>query len=128
MTEPPEDLLGGFDIGALLEQAQEMQAGLQQAQAELAKQTIEGSVAGGAVGVTVSGVGELVGVRVDPGVVVGDDVESLTDLGDLIVAAYRDAKSQADRLATQALDPIADGLRGGLPGSGDVARQPVDGG
>ena len=43
--------------------------------------------------------------------------ESLSDLGDLVVAAYRDAKGRADQLAAQTLGPLAGGL-GGPGGSG----------
>ncbi|MCW2836310.1 MAG: hypothetical protein JWQ15_424, partial [Marmoricola sp.] len=49
----------------------------------------------------------------------GTDVDSLADLGDLVVAAYRDAKTQVDALAARALGPLAGGmddLGGGLPG------------
>jgi DNA-binding protein YbaB len=113
MTNDPGSMggLGGFDLGAMLEQAQAMQAQLMNAQADLAAQTVDGSAGG--VQVTVSGTGDLVGVRVTPGTFDGNDEESLTDLGDLVVAAFRDAKSQADALAAQALGPFASGLGGG---------------
>ena len=45
MTENPFGE-GGFDLGAMLEQAQQMQAQLMQAQAELAEQTVEGTAGG----------------------------------------------------------------------------------
>jgi hypothetical protein len=45
-----------------------------------------------------------------------DAEESLTDLGDLVVAAFRDAKAKADALAAQALGPLAGGLGGDLGG------------
>ena len=102
--------MGGFDLGAMLEQAQQMQAQLMDAQAELAAKTVDGSAGG--VQVTVSGTGELVGVRVAPGSFDGGDEESLADLGDLVVAAFRDARSKADALAQQALGPLAGGLGG----------------
>ena len=109
-----ENPMGGFDLGAMLEQAQAMQAQLMDAQAELAARTVEGSAGG--VQVTVSGTGELVGVRVAPGAFDSNDEESLSDLGDLVVAAFRDAKAKADALAAQALGPLAGGLGGGLGG------------
>ena len=49
-----------------------------------------------------------------------DDTE---DLEDLIVAAYRDAKAQADALAAQKLGPLAGGL-GGDPGAGGMPGGP----
>lgn len=115
--DPFGGLLGGFDMNAILEQAQAMQQQIQDAQDNLADVRVEGSVAGGAVTVTVNGVGDVLGVNVRPGTVDGEDPESLADLSDLIVAAYRDAKSQSDELASQALGPLAGGS-GGLPGFG----------
>ena len=69
MTQNPFDALGGggFDMNALLQQAQQMQQQLEEAQANLAQQTVEGTVAGGAVTVTANGVGELVGVTIRSG-------------------------------------------------------------
>ncbi len=121
MTQNPFDALGGggLDLGALLQQAQQMQDDLQDAQTRLADAKVEGSVAGGAVTVTVSGTGELVGVSIGPDVVDASEelADNLDEIGDLVVAAYRDAKAKADALAEQALGPLAGGLPG-LPGSG----------
>jgi DNA-binding protein YbaB len=114
MTNDP-NAMGGFDLNAMLEQAQAMQAQLMSAQAELASKTVEGS--SGGVEVTLSGTGELVGVRVPAGTFDGGDEESLADLGDLVVAAFRDAKAKADAMASSALGPLAGGLGGeGLGG------------
>lgn len=118
MTESqnPFDALGGaggFDMNALLQQAQQMQEQLQAAQDRLADTTAEGTV--GAVTVTVTGVGELAGVTITPGAFDAADAESLADLGDMVVAAYRDAKAKADALASEALGPLAGGLPG-MPG------------
>ncbi len=116
MTQNPFDALGGgdMDMNAILQQAQAMQEQLQDAQARLAAAEVEGSVAGGAVAVTVNGMGELAGVTVRPGSFDGQDQESLSELGDMVVAAYRDAKSQADAMAGEALGPMAGGMGGGL--------------
>jgi hypothetical protein len=111
-----DNAMGGFDLGAMLEQAQQMQAQLMDAQAELAAKTVDGTAGG--VQVTVSGTGELVGVQVGAGAFDGNDEESLADLGDLVVAAFRDAKAKADALAASALGPLAGGLGGGDLGSG----------
>lgn len=122
MTDNPFDALGGggFDMNALLQQAQQLQQQLHDAQALLGATTVDGQVAGGAVVVTVSGVGDLKGVTIRPGTVNGDDESDLTDLGDLIVAAYRDAKAKADALAAETMGPLAGGLGGGdaAPGIG----------
>ena len=116
MTQNPFETLGegGFDMNALLQQAQAMQEQLQSAQQRLSETTLEGSVAGGVVTVTVNGVGDLVGVRIQDGGAGSGSAEDLADLGDMVVAAYRDAKAQADAMAGEALGPLAGG--GGLPG------------
>jgi nucleoid-associated protein EbfC len=108
---------GGFDLNAMLEQAQQMQAQLVAAQEELASTTVEG--AAGGVTVTLTGTGELTAVNVTPGSFDSSDADSLTDLGDLVVAAYRDGKSKVDELASRALGPLA----GGGPGGGDQGGQ-----
>ena len=117
MSQSPFDALGGggFDMNALLQQAQQMQEQLASAQAQLADTVVDGTVAGGAVTVQVNGVGELVGVEIKAGGFDGSSADDLSDLGDMIVAAYRDAKAQADALAGEALGPLAGG---GLPGGG----------
>ena len=116
-TPNPFDALGvgGFDMNALLQQAQQMQERLEDAQAQLADTTVEGTVGGGVVTVTVNGVGELVGVAIREGGFDGSSADDLADLGDLIVAAYRDAASKAQALAAEKLGPLAGGL-GGEPG------------
>lgn len=100
---------GGFDMNALLQQAQQMQQQMMDAQAQLAEATVQGTVGDGLVSVTLNGTGELVGVSIKKG---SFDPEDTEDLEDLIVAAYRDAKAQADALASEKLGPLAGGLGG----------------
>src|SRR6476660_5646327 len=118
MTQNPFDALGGGGVGvsALLQQAQQMQQQLEEAQANLAQQTVEGTVAGGAVTVTANGVGELVGVAIRTGEFDGSDPDDLSDLSDLIVAAYRDARAKSEALAGDSLGPLSEGLGGGAGG------------
>jgi nucleoid-associated protein EbfC len=117
MTDNPFEALGGsgFDFQGLLEQAQQMQEQLESAQERLADARVDGTAGGGAVRVTVNGIGELQAVAIRPGSFDGSSDDDLSDLGDLVVAAYRDAKSQADAMASNALGPLAGG---GLPGLG----------
>ncbi len=76
----------GMDMNALLQQAQAMQAQLQQAQEDLANSVFTGSAGGDLVQAVVTGAGELVGLTIEPGAVDLDDLESLSDL---IIAAPR---------------------------------------
>ncbi|MGK2874710.1 MAG: YbaB/EbfC family nucleoid-associated protein [Nocardioides sp.] len=125
MTDNPLDglagALGGLDMGSLLAQAQQMQDQMMQAQRRLAEATVDGTVAGGAVTVTVNGVGELLTVAIRAGEFDGSDIDDLTDLGDLVVAAYRDAKAQADEMAAASLSPLTGGLGEG-PGLPDIGK------
>lgn len=119
MTENPFEGLGGaggFDMNALLAQAQEMQEQLNAANERLKLQRIEGSA--GAVTVTIAGSGELTAVKINPGSFDANSAEDLEDLGDLIVAAFQDAKAKADENAVEAFGPIADGGLPGMPGLG----------
>jgi DNA-binding YbaB/EbfC family protein len=99
----------------LMQQAQKMQQQLAVAQQELAAATVDGTAGGGLVRATLTGVGELTAVVIDPSVVDPDDIETLQDL---VVAAVRDAKRAADELASQTMGPLTGGLGGslGLPG------------
>jgi hypothetical protein len=106
------------DMQAILQQAQQMQQQLMSAQQELAEAEVTGSAGGGLVTAVVSGGGELKSLTIDPKVVDPDDVETLADL---IVAAVRDANTQAQGLAAAKMGPLAGGLGGdlgslGLPG------------
>lgn len=111
---------GGLDLNALLQQAQAMQEQLVSAQEQLADAEVEGTVGDGLVSVTVNGTGELVGVKIRAGSFDPDDTE---DLEDLIVAAYREARSRADAMAAEALGPLAGGL--GALGGGTGGGSPL---
>ncbi|MFT4008642.1 MAG: YbaB/EbfC family nucleoid-associated protein [Nocardioidaceae bacterium] len=119
---PLEAALGGFDLNSLLQQAQAMQEQMVAASQELAEAEVEGTVADGLVTVTVNGTGELKRVKIRAGSFDPDDTE---DLEDLIVAAYRDAKSRADAEAASKLGPLAGGLPGGMPDIGGGGGLPL---
>ncbi len=91
----------------LMKQAQEMQSKLQQAQEELAEQIFEGKAGGGLVTVTVSGKSEMKSVAIDPSLLTPDEKEVLEDL---IVAAFNDAKSSAERAYGDMMSNVAGGM------------------
>jgi len=99
----------------LMKQAQKMQRDLLAAQEEIAATTVEGSAGGNLVTATMTGAGELTGLTIDPSVVDPEDVETLQDL---VVAAVRAAKDNADELAAAKMGPMAGGMGGalGIPG------------
>ncbi|MGZ4617863.1 MAG: YbaB/EbfC family nucleoid-associated protein [Frankiaceae bacterium] len=101
----------------LLQQALHMQAQLATAQDELAAAQVEGSAGGGLVSARMTGVGELVGLVIDPAAVDPDDTETLADL---VLAAVRDATRAARRLAEEKMGGVTAGMTAGLsvPGFG----------
>mgnify|MGYP003491119762 FL=1 len=101
----------GFDMNALLAQAQAMQSQLARAQEELAAKQVLGSAGGDLVQVTVNGAGELLSVNIKPEAWDEDDPSTL---GDLIVAAVRDANKKVAILAETTMPQLPD--RGGLTG------------
>lgn len=94
---------GGFDMNALLQQAQAMQQQLADAQENLAAQSVTGSAGGDLVTVTMSGTGEVTAVSIKPEACDPDDTETL---GDLVVAACRDAAQQVQALAQASMPQI----------------------
>jgi nucleoid-associated protein EbfC len=108
---------GQPDMAQLLQQAQQMQQQLVAAQEELARTEVTGTAGGGLVTATMTGNGELTALTIAKDAVDPDDVETLQDL---VVAAVRDAKREADARAASAMGPLAGGLGGagglGLPG------------
>jgi DNA-binding YbaB/EbfC family protein len=109
--------MGGLDLGALLEQAQEMAAGMAEAQQAAADTVVEGSSGGGMVTVTVTGTFEFQRVRIDPKAIDPGDPGMLEDL---VLAAVRDAARRVGELQQQSiggLGPLGGDL-GGLLGGG----------
>ena len=107
------DLSEGFDLGGLLEQAQQMQQQLMDAQAALADEVVEGHAGGGVVKVTVTGGMEFRSVKIDKSAVDPDDVEMLEDL---ILAALHDASHKVQELTQQGMGQLGLGGLGGLLG------------
>jgi DNA-binding YbaB/EbfC family protein len=117
----------GFDLGALLDSATQMQQQLVAAQAAAAAQVVEGQAGGGVVKITVNGGMEFQAVEIAPEAIDPDDPEMLQDL---VLAALHDAVARVNDAQAQAMggfDPTSLDL-GGLLGGGDPASlgMPVD--
>ena len=96
----------------MMKQMQKLQAGMQLAQENLAKETVSASAGGGAVTVTITGALEFADVKIDPAAL--EDVELLQDT---ILAASNEAMRQAQELANTRLGSVAGGLGSlGIPG------------
>jgi DNA-binding YbaB/EbfC family protein len=114
IEQPEEPQLGGLDLGALLEQAQQMQQQLMEAQAAAADQVVEGHAGGGVVKVTVTGAMDFRSVTIDPAAV---DPSDVTMLEDLVLAAIHDAVHQVQELQQQSLGGLGGALGGLMPGT-----------
>jgi len=93
-------------IGNLMKQAQQMQANMQKAQAEIAAMEITGESGGGMVKVTINGRHEARRVQIDPTVPL-DDREMLEDL---VAAAFNDAVHRLEATTQEKMS----GLMGGM--------------
>jgi len=69
-----------MNIAKLMQQAQQMQAGLAAKQEELARRTVDATVGGGKVQVTATCAGDVVSIRIDPSLVDPSDVAFLEEL------------------------------------------------
>jgi nucleoid-associated protein EbfC len=105
----------GFDLGALVEQAQQLQQRLMEAQQEAAEVVHTGVAGGGAVTVEVTGGMEFRRVTIQPEVVDPDDVPILEDL---LLAALHDAVGKAQQAQQDAVGGLGLGGIGGLLGGG----------
>ena len=86
-----------MNIQNMMKQAQQMQERLQKQMAEL---RIEATAGGGMVTVVVNGGKQLQSIKIDPEVVIKEDVEMLQDL---ILAAINDAQRKADEAMAQTM-------------------------
>ena len=96
---------------AMQKQLQELQRKMYEAQEALAHETVNSTVGGGAVTVTMTGQQKLTEVNIAP--------EALQDgemLQDLIVAAVNDAIERSQKLAGDCMGAVTGGLGLGLPG------------
>lgn len=93
-------MFGDFDLNALMQQAQQMQADMERAQEEVLSKTYTASAGGDLVTVVLSGKGDLEELTIKPDAVDPDDIETLSDL---IVAAYRSARAEADAAMAAAM-------------------------
>ena len=96
------------DFLGLMKQATQLQAKMQEMQAELDQITVEGIAGGGMVSVTLTAKGDMKGVRIDPSLIKPEEKEIVEDL---LVAAHADARRKAETLLQEKMK----GLTGGLP-------------
>ena len=95
------------DIMGMMKAAGEMKAKMEAMQAELAELVVEGRAGGGMVVVSLSGKGDMRGIKIDPSLLKPEDAEVVEDL---IVAAYNDAKGKSEAEAQRKMAEVTAGL------------------
>ncbi len=102
-------------IGKLMKQAAKMQRQMQEAQAQLADQTVEASSGGGAVKVTASCDGAVKSISIDPDAV---DTEDISMLEDMVLGAVNQALDKGRETQAAEMGKLTGGMGGGmgLPG------------
>lgn len=98
-------------LGNLMKQAQKMAEDSERIQEELHNERVEATSGGGMVTAVVTGMGEVLEVKIDPQVVDPDDVEMLQDL---VVSALREALEKAAELKNGKMADLTGGM--GIPG------------
>ena len=107
---------GGFDVNALMKQAQQMQSEMLQAQEALKDEVVEASAGGGMVKVKMGGDLTLREVVIDPEAI---DPEEPELLAEMVQAAVNEALRAAQELQQSKLGGLTGGMdlgSLGLPG------------
>lgn len=95
-------------LGDLMQQAQKMQAKMQEAQEQLAEMEVTGESGAGLVKIMMTGKHEARRLSIDPSLLADDDQEMLEDL---IVSAINDAVKKVE---AESKDSMAD-MTAGIP-------------
>ncbi len=96
---------GKGGLGNLMQQAQEMQKNMQEAQAEIAKMEVAGESGGGLVKVVMTGKHELIKVSIDDSLM--DDKEMLEDL---VAAAVNSAARNVEAVSKEKMGGLTAGM------------------
>ena len=97
------------NMSGLLQQAQQMQRKMMEVDKKLNEMEVTGSVSGGLVTITMTGKGDVKGVKIDTSL--KEDIEVLEDL---ILAAHNNAKDQLKSKTSEEISKATGGF--GIPG------------
>ena len=95
------------NMAGMMKKVQEMQSRMEALQQEMADTEFSAAVGGGAVQVTVTGKGEMRGVKIDPSAVDAEDIDMLEDM---ICLAANNARAEADATMAAKMKDITGGL------------------
>ena len=95
----------------MLRQAQQLQQRMAKIQEELESATVEATSGGGVVSVVVNGKMGLESLKIDPEVVVAEDVDMLQDL---VMAAVNEGLEKAQQMVSDRMSSVTGGMN--IPG------------
>ncbi len=101
---------GGLDLNAMMKQAQQMQAEMNEAQEGLKDEVVDASAGGGMVKLKMSGDLRLLEITIDPEAIDPEDPELLQDM---VHAAVNEGIRAAQELASSRMGGIMGGAAGG---------------
>lgn len=117
MGSMPGGMQGG--MGGMMRQIQKMQEDMAAAQEQLANETVEVSVGGGAVKIVITGHQRVQTIDINKEMIDTSDEEWLSDLQDLLVLAINQAIEDSQTMAARKMEDITGGL-GDIPGLGGL--------
>ncbi len=94
-------------IDEILKMAQNVQAELEKAQANLDSIEVEGAAGGGLVKVRASAKGRIIGVSIDDSLMNPSEKQMLEDL---VAAAFNDARTKADAVSSEEMGKMKSGI------------------
>ncbi|PAX09639.1 YbaB/EbfC family nucleoid-associated protein [Sphingomonas lenta] len=95
------------NLDEIMAMAQNVQAQLQEAQANLDKIEVEGQSGGGMVKVRASAKGRIIAVDIDPSLLQPSEKQMLEDL---VAAAFNDARAKADAASGEEMSKMSAGI------------------
>jgi len=95
------------DFMGMMKQAAQLQAKVQEMQAELEQIEVEGVAGGGLVNVKLSAKGEMKGVSIDGALLKAEEKDIVEDL---LMAAHADARRKAEAVMQEKMKTLTGGL------------------
>ena len=109
----------GFDLGAIMKQAQALQRSFEENKARLKQETATAQVGGGMVSATVDGEKIVKEIKIAPELVQDGDVIAIEDL---VVSAVNAANAEIDKKISANMSAFAGNALGGLGNLGDLGN------
>ncbi|MBR2518801.1 MAG: YbaB/EbfC family nucleoid-associated protein [Selenomonadaceae bacterium] len=106
---------GGFDLNAILRQAQALQKTFEENKAKIKQELASAQVGGGMVMATVDGEKVVKSIKIAPELVKDGDVSAIEDL---VVSAVNAANAEMDKKISSNMSNFAGNALGGLAGLG----------